>query len=613
MASPEAKNMARRALGLEEEKIGEEPQRGPMLAWQMNDDLPQNAPNMSQEPIGPPAPPPIQPAIQPSIGPTPPAGLPTNLNPRLEGAKAVARSALGAAGWLNPVTAGANVGAALGPPVARGVAGLVDPEVAKANAGPPPPAAPGAQPGAQTPPEVAPNGMGGAMPMQLQQPQGHFRPGVGWVPTNRSIQMGLRGPNIENAERAYGSAAGHGAMAIDATEQAMQQEAQLNQLKGAAAANVNAGFEARQAQIAQRKQDARAASFRETEAAKADVAAAGNAPGYWEERGTGAQVIANIGVALGAFAASYLGGPNHAQNALNAAIETDAKQKAAKLAAARAKLGDVRDVGKDRMGALTDEQDDLDHARIANIQKVIGELDAFANTDPARRAEVEKLRQGFMNQQGGVQENLARRKEDRVAVSEGFDRGGWTGGGKPQSAPNIVRLPDGRSVSFDTPEDRKKAQERLVAAEDLQKIYDQVGPLRQKRLEALKHGNLGQAHAFDVELESLAEKAMPAWSTKNGQGQVRGEEAPRYKKFLFPFAAIDPTGAADRVIENGRQENRSSVDNITKSYGGRVVNAGYVRDPKSGRLMPIAEYAGEDLAPDKVGGNPKGFKPIGGK
>ncbi len=307
-----------------------------------------------------------------------------------------------------------------------------------------------------------------------------------------------------------------------------------------------------------------------------------------------------IALGLGAFFGGIIPGVGPLMKMLGGNIDADvAAQRQDKKNAqigidqARAGLNDVRhDFDDQRSYELAKEAQQWTNAQ-AQIKAQVARTD-----DPILKAKAQELLVASAEKITGIKQEY-----DRIS----FVRPHLVGGGAGSSAKdlNTVRLPDGRTVAFQTKEDRQKVQERVLASQDLAKIYKRVNELRTA---ATNTANPVELIRINSELQSLQEKALPAWSTSKGQGQVKEEEAARYKKNLFPFDSIGPS--AGNIIKNGEDENAYSVENIVKAHGGEEVRPGYEYDAQ-GRLHPVADYVGRGDSPNALR-MPKGSKPIPG-
>ncbi len=466
-------------------------------------------------------------------------------------------------------------------------------------------------PGAAPPPEPPPATGGPLPPAPPQAPAGYFRKGLGYVPESRSIQEGIKGPDVDDARAQYGAAAGLG---LESTDHAAAAEMARNHAADQIAKTqyqAEAQTQARLAELQERKSKASEDAIRHMTELSQQIQDGAIDPNHiWKERGTGARILASIGIALGAAAATATGGQNHVLAQVNAEIDRDIDAQKANLQGKARGLEAAKSLYAMNLDHFGDEERAILATRAAGKEQAAREFDVLTagSKDQDTIARAAKGKAAILGSAADDKMKLAQLSGDRVATHEGFDRGGWVGGTGGAAVSHTVTLPDGRTVAFQTEDDRKKVQERLLASQDLANIYARVQTLRSE----LTPGYIA-AHPIDArtkyhELDSMAERALPAWSIANGQGQVKEEEAKRYKESLFPFSSMwDP--AADTIIAAGVKENGQKVDNIVKTHGGEYVAPGYTVGPNG--LRPSAEYLGDRAKPAALG-MPKGAKKMEG-
>ncbi len=314
-------------------------------------------------------------------------------------------------------------------------------------------------------------------------------------------------------------------------------------------------------------------------------------PEYFSKLKTGDKVINLIGLALGGV---DLMGNRGGRNSFLDGIQNN-------IAAQMGKKGHELDFAEKGVKTLEGKHD---KARMLEAQKYRDGLDAvkmemhaqaLKSGDPAVMARAEAQSSALDKELLQVDMHLDEAKQDKVVEHESMT--GGSGGAGAAASMHLVDMPGGDTYSFATEDDRKKVQERVLAQQDLDNIYSQVKAIRSTIKPADKFTSPIEYYKKISELDSLAEKALPAWSTSKGQGQVKDAEAERYKKNLFPFSQIwDP--AANKILENGLRENAQSVPNIVMAHRGERVNSAYGRGP--GGIKPTAAYAGEHASPAPI-------------
>lgn len=329
-----------------------------------------------------------------------------------------------------------------------------------------------------------------------------------------------------------------------------------------------------------------------------DASEKGVNPGRIFERGGAAfGALTLLGGVMGGILQARIGGQNQFIEQLNRIQDQDIDAQKTDIEQSRYRAGEAKNGLAELRDQLGDERLAEDTYRARQLNYLMTKAQAMkANTSSqVAKANADKVIADLQDQLAQYQSKI-----DTSAYRAAYT----TGGGAPAKSMNTVTLPNGKTVAFQTEADRTKVQERLLAQQDLGNIYSRVKVLRAQLTPKYIAEHPVESYKIRAELDSLAERALPAWSTGRGQGQVKEEEAKRYKENLFPFASlVNP--AADRIIEGNVKENDDLLDNIVRAHGGEYVSTGY--GPTG---TPTATYTGTRANP-KPKSLPGSFTPLG--
>ena len=324
-------------------------------------------------------------------------------------------------------------------------------------------------------------------------------------------------------------------------------------------------------------------------------------------KGSWGRLAAGVGIALGAGIQAKTGGRNVALDIIDGEIARNLEVQKANLSLANQDvlrqdnlLQKYRETfGDERLAELAFENT----AREVAIQQI--QAEAAKRQSPMIAANAAEAIGKIRQQQLATQADF-----EKMAFVRGYSTGGTGAGASIKQDGNLVRLPDGRTVRFATEKEAIEARAKLTAAYNTVDMYDQAGKLRQKLDTINPVTSPVEFHKVRSELDALAERILPEWSLSHGQGQVKEEEAKRYKKNLFPFASFwDP--AANGIIKQGRDKEISQIDNVVRASAGEYVDEGYGLD-KNGRVVKDDSLTTQAPKGRKIAA-PSGFKPFGAK
>lgn len=292
---------------------------------------------------------------------------------------------------------------------------------------------------------------------------------------------------------------------------------------------------------------------------------------YWKERGTGAQILGAIAMALGGFVQGYhRGGPNAAADIINRAIDRDIDAQAKALANKR----EAASMQRGLFGELQAKYGDDQRARLAYkamaLEKVELELkqQMAGITDKAAFAHYQDLQQQIADKKAGVAAEQQKRAEDDVTIQSqevnqiggkygGRGAGGGGSGltGKEETDANDLSK---ELVKSGIPEARS-ALDRLISVIPQSGEIPGIGGV---------HGVASMAGGKAEQLDNVA---------YNFFGSKQGQEIRQAAAVLFNKQLKDESGAAvsDQELERHKQafygaRDAASARRALEAYGNRL-------------------------------------------
>lgn len=400
--------------------------------------------------------------------------------------------------------------------------------------------------------------------------------------------------DVDDAKKEFAIAAKEGEAAATASEQIMKNEAQ----QGFARAQAATGAAQRAAAEGRALEAQRTGEYNKrvarADAAERDYARSSSIDPdhFWNSRSTGQQLAAIFGMVAGGILQGIRGGENPAMTMINQAIDRDMRAqqqnrehlgKSAEMQ--RASLGDLLKQHEQQRKSEEEDRARSYKAALAQVDEVAARPDM---QEPGMQQRLAQMREQ-LHEKIGQHDLAAAQFGERVTEEERMRAPTGGGMGALKGAPNTLRLPDGRTVSFQTEDDRKKVAERVTAAADLNATIQRAQQLRGQLTPQFMMQHPVESRTILKELKDMQKTAVYARSTAAGQGQVREGEYPR-EASSFPFdSLVDPS--ADSVIANQAAMAKGQVDNIVRAHGGEYVQEGYVMTPQG--LRPLALYQGQ--------------------
>lgn len=380
--------------------------------------------------------------------------------------------------------------------------------------------------------------------------------------------------------------------------------------RGVAAAQEQAAYfkEMQDQQLRQASEQARLREAQDTEKARAlaDIRATSDAianqkidpEAIWKEKGDAARVMAAIGIAAGAFAASMNGGPNYAQQIVQDAVNKNIEAQQANLENRRKGLEKQTSL----YGMMLDRFKDQDMALAASKASLYEQAETKAKMWAAK-AGVDANNERYNAFMNGLNEAKLQELDKIYGVIQAkyvpasrVVSGGPASSGKGAAidAAKTVTLPDGRVIAFDTAEEAADRRKRIMAASRFRVLDEQY--------------RAAVSNAWDPNARAaatlLAAQKKVAAAEANGLdlAQVYGRGADRAHEDLDALSGgAKPPGAIERVINWGKEAIGQKPDKAAVSdaaarglmenavSGGREVSRGYETNAKGERVYVARE------------------------
>lgn len=451
-------------------------------------------------------------------------------------------------------------------------------------------------------------------PMQLSYPPVRTIP-AGYQPASRVTEGQHTIPSEAKFDQTAGLTQQQDAANVrgDAEQQGARKEmAVLDALAGQ-----QSDFEAAQASAQARRGAAmQAAQDRYDVAVKQAAEQADVDPGrFWANRGAGPQMMAIIGVALGATAAALTGGQNTAASLVENAIDRDLQAQRDNIAKAQGNVGAAKGVLAEMRAQFGDERQAELAAKDAMLATTATKLQAIAaetKREDARARTLDLLGQ-IQEKRGLLRQSWAATEEGNVRVSERWVPA-QTVGGPPKAGPVDSKLfvptgANGEGYVAKTEKEAEQGRALQQARQNLTPILQRLKELRAKtnpaergvnkygvwstedmdRIESLQNQadlqikNLEQAGAMDKGMQELAGPIRGKWTTIQGNPEAAADE------FMQ---------AIDRKVESHE-----------RAQGGQGARQVIAQDAQ-GNMVATPLGQGTFAAPRA--NMPAGFKPVGG-
>lgn len=442
---------------------------------------------------------------------------------------------------------------------------------------------------------------------QLSYPPARFVPGQ-WVGSSRVIEGGREVPNAAKFAQNAGLTQQGDAAEISSAANQVAAKKEMAHLEA-----VSDQLDDQQKAIAERRArndlayQAAQSHYQDSVRQAAEVGDV-NPNRFFATRGAGPQLMAIIGVALGAAGASLTGGPNTAAQLIEGAIDRDIQAQRDNIAKAQGNVQAARGVLADMRERFGDErQADIaaKDAALGVAETRIKALMADAKSEDARARGMEILGQ-IQEKRGQLVQNWSALEQGKIRTAEKYVPGHMVGGppgGKAQEAPDDgrnVTTPDGTVYRMPSAKEGMEMRKRIAYVGEMHKIANRVDALRSKA-----GAYIGNTET-SAELQALKTDYMLAYQHAHGIQRLTDKDIE-----VIDHAIGDPNSISSR----SGQRFKLAADNAEhgvllalKAGGAKVVNEGYGTDA-NGNVLPTETYAARDVASANA---PPGFRSVDG-
>jgi hypothetical protein len=349
---------------------------------------------------------------------------------------------------------------------------------------------------------------------------------------------------------------------------------------------------------------------------------------FFKERGTFANVLTTLGLALGSFGASLTKSPNWAMDMINAKVNANIRSQEQNIAQA-GKAYDVRsNLFKTNLDTFGDRERAIQATRINGLDQVHSMLAAKladASLPLEERQNALALQEKVATERGTALKEFM--TLTHTAVSEAANERyvpaqtiGGAGGGQKRPE-HLVTLPDGTTVQMDSAETAKKAQEVSFGYSQLIDINNRIMQKREqiKALADHPYDNYDKIRSLSRQIHDETETKIKLMSQSEDHSVVREAEHERAEeqqggstRGLGVVAHGAVAGSYDRGVDDVLRNQNSRWTEAPRLFvqagSGPIVQKGYTPDAQ-GRPQPAARYTGQDVQPPQQL-PPKGFKPM---
>ena len=505
-----------------------------------------------------------------------------------------------------------------GEPLQRGQGGNAIVPVPPPGPAPPPPEAIGPPREAGDAPPHA-SGGGGA-PSPVGGGGGGFSSGVipgGMMPFTEktTIKEGKRVPDAVKA--AYGAASGLGLQAAgvqhDAERDLYQQEhaQQLTKIAAGEQAMRDHQRIAEERDLIARERLAEIESLNKQAHGKPEDLW-GNGHIFARLMGTILQGIGFVTVATGGpvgagVAASLTGG------LINGLINDDIATKVNERKAAGAQSKRQTELLGLHLDRLKEEDKAVDALKLAYYDNVLQNMEAvkLKNAEHVNEAKFLQVQQLILEDRAKTVERIFTKEQadiEQESVQKMRAPTGIGGGVATKEPGNVVSL-FGKSYAMPNEVLQNKAIEQIGEKQRLIRINNEIAQLRS---ETAKLGVTDyEARTINItRLKELEQNKLKAIETAEKQGVLREGEYDRAKATTghateglgvvsghIPIYSSAARAAADATIAAQTERWTTDLTRIPEAAGGKVIREGYMVDPRSGRLIPTADYTGQNTTP----------------
>lgn len=318
---------------------------------------------------------------------------------------------------------------------------------------------------------------------------------------------------------------------------------------------------------------------------------------FWNNKTTDEKVMANIGLALGAFAAGFKGGRNHALDMLNSQIDRDID--------AQKKNWEISASGADaKKSAFSMAMQQTGDARAAEAIARAGIADAVKYKVEAMAAKAKGT-----EAQNNARTLMAALDMQKAKFLDQATVFGVLGGGGGGGLGKKLELDEEKYVHMGTDQngneigtyaadshEARLARAKQAAAKIIDSQYTQALQLRDQ---ISKTNNPYEKWAAYQQLKTLQSSSIANTNTFQGQGvinagdQVRSVEAMgKWTDNLFVNKNV-----GNRLIEQSRQNINKSLQQEIASHAGKLVHVVKQEDPNTGNVKRYGIQTGTRFDP----------------
>ena len=306
---------------------------------------------------------------------------------------------------------------------------------------------------------------------------------------------------------------------------------------------------------------------------------------FWASQNTGQKILIGLAQAIANFGAGYTGHPERINAELNHLIDRDINAQKENIAHAGNSLAAKRGVYAEMLRKFGDER----QAELATKQLMIDRMDTEAKVLAAQtgsstaEARTEKVLADLKAQHA---DRLA--KEMRPVAPAGTKlTEQMLKGNVPQE--NLVPLPGGGYVAAATSKDAEELKASQIGAQKIESLVREATALREDKT-AFIPGTEAHARLAGVQNElTLAANEMAGLHRLSEQDASFMRDAFGNVTSWSP-GTTEALHAASRRVKNG-------VQNALQGQGVMGAQTGFRVDPRTGQLVPYAEYTGSRYAP----------------
>lgn len=494
------------------------------------------------------------------------------------------------------------------------------------------PSAPPAPPPPAPAPEAAPQGAPLPPP-----PQGGGSPGIlvpgGMQPFSekREVKEGI--PVAPEIQQAYGQAEGLKQRAANVEHEAIVGlQPQIEAMERQKLAAVDRARVEHQVLADERNE---VVQDRMQQIEQLNKAAQGKPEDLWNSGTAFARVIGTLLSAVGFVTAAKGGrgaalgmGAMAAGSILNGLVNEDinSKREARKGAADQAKR--ETDLLHLHEQNFKDRDQAIDATKLAYYDNILQNMEALKAGPYAQQineAKFLQLQGNLLNERAQLAERIQTKETAQIQgesvahMTKPQLLGG--GGGAPRKEPGNIVTFNGTSYAMPNEKQQNEAIAKIQSRQQLIRVGNDIQQLRAEAMTIDPVKDWAKYDAVLARLNEAEQTKLNLISVAEGQGVIREGEYKRAQETTgyatTGLGRAERVGAkrlADMHFAAGNAVNQQQIERWTKELqqvpaeaGGKIVREGYQRNPQTGSLEPVADYTGQNTAPQP------GLAPAGSK